>query len=59
MSRENAERVRGGYEFVRRTRGPDFELLHPDVVTMRDGKVTEIREHGTKAEALEAVGLEE
>ena len=28
------------------------------VLTMRDGKVTEIHEYGTKAEALKVVGLD-
>jgi ketosteroid isomerase-like protein len=44
-----------------RVRGSTQEVLMPEthVLTMREGKVAEIHEYPTKAEALEAVGLEE
>jgi ketosteroid isomerase-like protein len=44
-----------------RVRGSSQEVEMPEthVVTMRDGKVTEIHEYQTKAEALASVGLEE
>lgn len=44
-------RVRGS------TREVDLSETH--ILTMRDGKATEIREYPTKAEALKAVALEE
>ncbi len=44
-------RVRGSTQEV------DMSETH--VLTMRDGKVTEIREYPTKVEALKALGLEE
>jgi len=44
-------RVRGSTQEV--------EMSETHVLTMRDGKVTEIHEYQTKAEALKAVGLEE
>jgi ketosteroid isomerase-like protein len=43
-------RVRGSSQEV--------DMTETHVLTMRDGKATEIHEYRTKAEALEAVGLE-
>jgi ketosteroid isomerase-like protein len=37
----------------------EVDMSETHVLTMLDGKVTEIREYPTKAEALKAVGLEE
>ena len=37
----------------------EVDMFETHVLTMRDGKVTEIHEYQTKAEALKAVGLEE
>ena len=44
-----------------RVRGSTQEVDMPEthVLTMRDGKATEIHEYQTKAEALKVVGLEE
>ena len=36
----------------------EVDMFETHVLTMRDGKVTEIHEYQTKAEALKAVGLE-
>jgi ketosteroid isomerase-like protein len=44
-------RVRGGSREV--------DMTETHVLTMREGKVTEIHEYATKAEALKAVGLAE
>ena len=37
----------------------EVDMSETHVLTMRDGKVTEIHEYVTKAEALKVVGLEE
>jgi len=37
----------------------EVDMSEAHVLTMRDGKVTELHEYPTKAEALKAVGLEE
>jgi uncharacterized protein len=44
-----------------RVRDSTHEVDMPEthVLTMRDGKTTEIHEYATKTEALEAVGLED
>jgi len=42
-----------------RASGAPFEEYEVHVIRLRNGKVTELREYRTKAQALEAVGLSE
>ena len=53
MSQENVDIARQLNEAVRRR---DMEV---HVLKLRNGKVTQLREYHSKAEALEAVGLPE